>query len=257
MTEKFKTFLSGYEDTVKKLSKELNIAAWNAEVSGKEEDYLKVEELSMELTKYFTSKDKFELLKKIKESGEVKDELLGRQLTLIYNAFLSNQADTAKLNEIIKLETVITQKFNTFRAVAGKDSLTDNQVEEILSVSTDNKKLEETWKASKSIGKLMEKDIVKVVKMRNALAKDLGFSNYHEMSLKLSEQDPAEIEKIFNELDQLTRDAFAQLKGNMDSVLSKKYNTPKEKLMPWHYQNRFFQEAPKIYSLDQIGRAHV
>lgn len=250
MTEKFKAFLSGYEDTVKKLSKELNLASWNAEISGKDEDYKKVEDLSMQLTHYFTNKDKFELLKKIKESGEVKDELLARQLELIYNGFLSNQADTAKLNEIIKLETVITQKFNTFRAVAGKDSLTDNQVEDILLNSADNKKLEETWKASKSVGKLMEADIKKVVKLRNALAKDLGFKNYHEMSLKLSEQDPAEIEKIFNDLDNLTRDAFAKLKGQIDSALSKKYKIPVEKLMPWHYQNRFFQEAPKIYSLD-------
>jgi peptidyl-dipeptidase A len=70
------------------------------------------------------------------------------------------------------------------------------------------------------------------------------------MSLKLSDQDPQEIEKLFDELDELTRDAFAGLKGEIDAYLAKKHNIKEEDLMPWHYQNRFFQEAPAIYSVD-------
>ena len=71
------------------------------------------------------------------------------------------------------------------------------------------------------IGPVVAGDIIKLVKHRNTIAQKIGFSNYHEMSLKLSGQDPAEVTKIFDELDSLTRDNFAQLKGDIDSYYSK------------------------------------
>ena len=42
------------------------------------------------------------------------------------------------------------------------------------------------------------------------LQKKIGFDNYHEMSLKLSGQDPVEVTKIFDELDSLTREKFCK-----------------------------------------------
>ena len=251
MKSELQAFIQKYEDTIRPIMKEYTTAMWNSEISGSEEDYAKVEELGIKYTKIFTNKEDFALLKKIKDAGGVKDSLLDRELTVLFNAYQRNQVDEKKLEEIIGMETKIAKKMNTYRATTEKgDSLTDNEVEEILSTSTDNKKLEETWKAHKKVGQVVSADIIALVKKRNEVAKDLGYKNYHEMSLKLSEQDPAEIEKLFNELDDLTRDGFAKLKGQIDSFLSKRYNVPIAELKPWHFQGRFFQEAPKIYTLD-------
>jgi peptidyl-dipeptidase A len=82
------------------------------------------------------------------------------------------------------------------------------------------------------------------------IARKTGFSNYHEMTLKLSGQDPAEVTQIFDELDNLTRDSFARLKGDIDSYFAKRYKLKTAELKPWHYQNRYFQEAPEIYTVD-------
>jgi len=70
------------------------------------------------------------------------------------------------------------------------------------------------------------------------------------MSLRLDEQDPEEISRLFDELDTLTRGAFIQEKEYIDEYLAKKFAIKKEALMPRHYQNRYFQEAPKIYEID-------
>jgi peptidyl-dipeptidase A len=87
--------------------------------------------------------------------------------------------------------------------------------------------------------------------MRNGVAKDLGFRNYHEMSLTLSDQEPKVISKLFDELDSLTTIAFAQVKRDIDDYFVKYYGLKsKEELMPWNYQDRFFQQAPKIYDID-------
>jgi peptidyl-dipeptidase A len=71
------------------------------------------------------------------------------------------------------------------------------------------------------------------------------------MSLTLGEQDPKEISRLFEQLDSLTSSSFAEVKGEIDDYFVKYYNLKsKDDLRPWNYQNRFFQEAPKIYDLD-------
>jgi peptidyl-dipeptidase A len=248
--KEFEEFIKAYEAKVIPLFHEYNLASWNAQISGKDADYKKSADLQYKFNLIYSNKDDFAKLKMFKESGAFTDSMQLRQITILYNAYCGNQYDTAKLRKIIDQESAIEKKFNTFRALVGKDSLSDNQVDDILLKSTDCKKLEATWLASKKSGENVAADVIKLVKLRNEEAKTLGFKNYHEMSLELSEEDPRDIEKLFDQLDSLTKDGFAKLKGEVDEYFAKRYSIKKEELMPWHYQNRFFQDAPKIYDID-------
>jgi len=250
METKLKEFITGFEAKARPLMKETNLAAWNASISGKEEDYKKSEELQIRLTALFANRDDFAVLKEIRQSCAVRDELLNRQLTILYNDFLDNQVDTALLARKIRLETEIEKKYSNFRAEVGGRQLTDNEVEDILKNSTVTQDLQQAWEAHKKIGPVVAGDIIRLVKLRNDIARELGFSNYHEMSLKLTEQDPAEISRLFDELDSLTRDAYTGVKDEIDTYLANRLHIKKEELMPWHYQNRYFQEAPRIYNVD-------
>ena len=250
MEQKLTNFIKKHDSLTVNLSKEANLASWNAAISGKDEDYAKSEALMVKLTNVYANPASFATLKAIKESNQIKDKLLNRQLTVLYNAYLSAAVDTAKLNAVIKLQTTIEKKFSNFRAEVKGKKLSDNQIEEILKTSVNSKDLKDTWITQKTIGNLVNEDIIKLAKMRNAIAKELGFENYHTMSLQLSEQDPKEIESLFDELDNLTRGTFIELKSEMDDYFAKRYKINKADLMPWHYQNRFFQEAPKLYASD-------
>jgi len=250
MTEEFKRFVKDYETKAVPLFTEANTAYFNATISGKEEDYKKAADLQVQLSKIYASKADFAKLKRFKDSNTIQDELLNRQLIKIYNAYASSQIDEKKLEEMIRLQNETEKKFSTFRAEVNGKKITDNEVENTLKTSTDSKLLETSWSASKEVGGVINDNLIKLVKLRNEAARELGFKNYHEMSLKLSEQDPQEIENLLNELDNLTRDTFAKLKNDIDEHLAKKYNLPIYKLMPWHYENRFFQEAPKIYNVN-------
>jgi peptidyl-dipeptidase A len=250
MEKELKDFIASYEAKVKPLQKEAALAYWNASGSGKDEDYAKYEELSNTLMKIYASKDDFSKLKNIKDSKAVKDTLLARQLEVLYLAYLGSQTDTVKLAEVIKLETAIEKRFNTFRVNVNGKELSDNEVEDLLKTSVNSEELKLAWLGSKEIGLAVANDLKTLVKKRNEIAKELGFDNYHAMSLQLSEQDPAEVEKLFDELDELTRASFTSLKSDIDTYYATRYKISKEELMPWHYQNRFFQEAPKIYTVD-------
>jgi peptidyl-dipeptidase A len=250
MENRMRKFISSYEEKVIPLYREANLASWNANITGKDEDYARSEKASFELAKIYTDSVAFAELKALKESGEVKDTLLSRQLDLLYNSFLGGQVNPALLQEQIRMETEITKKYSNFRAKVEGKELSDNQIEEILRNSTDSKKLQDAWEGHKLIGPVVAEDLVKLVRHRNLIAQKIGFSNYHEMSLKLSGQDPAEVTALFDELDNLTRDNFAQLKNDIDSYLAKRYRIKADDLRPWHYQNRYFQEAPEIYPVN-------
>lgn len=250
MEKRLADYIAKLEQQVIPLSSEAAIASWDASISGKNEDYTKSEEAQIKLVKIFADSVLYAELKEIRESDLVKDSVLKRQMELLYPAFLRNQVDPQLLEQKIKMEANLEKKYSNFRAKVGGKMLTDNEIEGVLSSSTNSKELEQAWNAHKMIGQEVAADVIALVKVRNQIAQKLGYENYHTMNMTLSEQNPETILALFNELDSLTYGAFAQLKGDIDSYLSKRYKISADKLMPWHYQNRYFQEAPKIYSVD-------
>jgi peptidyl-dipeptidase A len=78
------------------------------------------------------------------------------------------------------------------------------------------------------------------------------------MSLKLAEQEPDEIIALFDDLDVRTREPFREIKNEVDATLAESYGVSPSDLMPWHYHDPFFQEAPRVLDLDldQYYRGH-
>ena len=66
----------------------------------------------------------------------------------------------------------------------------------------------------------------------------------------MGEQDVKELDKIFEELDKLTREPFARLKADLDRTLAAMYGVDVQEIMPWHYHDPFFQEKPMVYDVD-------
>jgi len=250
MNREFKEFVSDYEKKVVPLYEKYNQAAYNAAVSGSETEYQRATEFKIMLSRIYSNKENFNKLKRIKESKLIEDELLVAELNNIYNLYLPNQIDENKLVEIITLDNEVKRRFNTFRPKIANKSISVNEIEDVLRTSSDTKKLETYWKASKEVGPMVSKDLIDLVKKRNAAAEELGFASYFDMMLVINGQNPEEIENVFDELDMLTRGPYMQLKEEIDNYLAAKFNISEEELMPWHYQNRFFQKAPVIYNLN-------
>ena len=251
MKEELINFIKVHDSVVIPLAKKANLAYWNAAISGSEVDFKKAEELQLKLIEVYADTTALQTLQKIKVSGLVNDTLLARQLDLLYTQFLMAKADTLKLNAIVRMETKIEREFSIFRTNLNGTKMTDNDVEEVLRRSRNMKKQKDVWNAQKKIGQVVAEDIKKLIVMRNEVADDMGFKNYHQMKLILNEQKPKVITSLFDELDTLTGDAFAEVKSNVDDYLVDYYGLKnKDELMPWNYQNRFFQEAPRIYDVD-------
>ena len=193
----FLEFIKSFESKAVDLSRELSLSNFNATISGKPEDYTKTAELELKLKKVFANKEDFEKLKKFKESEEITDEVNQREIEVLFNSYSEFQIDKELLVKTVALSSKIEQTFSTYRAEVNGKKLTDNEIDKILEDSTDSDELEETWKASKQIGSKVSEDVIKLVKLRNEAAKNLGYENYHQMSLTLSELEPEFLDNLF------------------------------------------------------------
>ncbi len=248
--KKLQEFISSHVEKIKPMHKEANLAYWKAATTGETEAYEKVSDITFKIRQIYSDPEDFAFLKKMKESGRPDDHLLARQLDELYNAYLSNQIEPELLKQIVDLGTEIEKNFSTFRGKIDGEKVTDNRIKEILKDATDSTERKQAWLAGKQVGQAVADDIIRLVKLRNRAARKLGFDNFHTLSLTTAEQDVEELDRIFNELYELTNEPFRRVKGDLDRILAAKYGVDEDELMPWHYHDPFFQETPMVYELD-------
>src|SRR3954469_14653337 len=249
-TERARKFLAAHETKVRPLDVSAGLAWWNANISGKDEDFKRKEEAQNKIDEALSNKDAFKELKEIKQlrdKGEVEDKVLARAIDVLYLMYLEKQVDPALLKKISAKANAVEQKFNVFRAEVDGKKLTDSEVRDVLKKSSDTKRRQAVWEASKVVGANVEKDLKELVTLRNEMAKQLGFKNFHALQLFLNEQDGDELIRLFDELDKLTRQPFLKAKKEIDERLAANVGKKPADLMPWAYHDPFFQEWPPVF----------
>jgi peptidyl-dipeptidase A len=228
-------------------------AWWNANISGKDEDFAAKEEAQNRLDQALSDATRFAELKSLHESKLAKP-LLARQIAVLYLTYLEKQVPPELLKQITAKSNAIEKAFNVYRAKVGGRELTDSEVRKVLSDSKDAAERKTVWEASKGVAPVVESDLKQVVLLRNQVARHLGFKNFHVMQLYINEQNQDEIVNLFDELDELTRTPFLKTKAEIDGKLAAAYQIPIDELRPWHYHDPFFQEPPSVFgtSLDTV-----
>jgi peptidyl-dipeptidase A len=248
-----KAFIADHEARIRPMETAVNLAWWRANTSGKDEDFAAKEDAQNQLDQALSDPKRFAELKAIRES-ELGDQLIKRQISVVYLLYLEKQVPPELLRQITSKSNAIEKAFNKYRAKVGDRELTDSDVRKVLSDSKDSAQRKEVWGASKMVGPVVAADLKAVVLLRNHVAQQLGFKNYDVLQFYLNEQDQAEILKLFDELDEMTRGPFQAAKKEIDKKLADDYHIPVAELRPWHYHDPFFQEAPNVFgtNLDAV-----
>jgi peptidyl-dipeptidase A len=245
-----KAFVEDHVRRIRPLEVASGKAWWDANITGKDEDFKKKEEAQNKIDAALADKPTFAKLKAIKEKGGLTDKALARQIEVLYLQYLEKQVDPELMKKMTAKANAVEQKFNVFRANVDGREMTDSQVREVLKKGTESETRRKVWEASKGVGANVEADLKELVKLRNEAAKQLGFKNFHALQLVLSEQDGDELIRLFDQLDELTREPFTKAKAEIDERLAKTYGVKGGELMPWHYHDPFFQESPAVFDAD-------
>ena len=248
--EQGQKFVDAHVEKIKPIIIKANLADWDAAISGKSEDYDRAGELRLKIRRIYSDSRDYAFVKDLKDSGQITDAVLTRQIDRLYYAYLKNQIEPELLKEIVDLSTKIEKNFSTFRGTIDNQKVTSNEIRDILKTQIDSTEREKAWLASKQVGPVVADDLIRLVKLRNRAARKVGFENYHTLILTTGEQDVEKLDRIFNQLCELTNEPFRQLKADLDRVLAQKYDVAVTELMPWHYHDPFFQESPMVYDLD-------
>jgi peptidyl-dipeptidase A len=251
VTERARKFVHEHVRRVRPLDTASNLAWWQANVTGKEEDFQKKVAAENRINEVLADPKTFAELKAIEEKrGQIDDPVLARAIHVLYLRYLEKQVDKALLEKMVAKANDVEAAFNVFRPTVDGKKLTDNQMRDILKTSTDSKRLRAVWEAGKKVGAVVEKDLAELVKLRNQAARRLGFKNYHALQLYLNEQDGDKLLELFDELDELTREPFRAAKKDLDARLARRYRIEIKDLRPWHYHDPFFQTTPDVFDVD-------
>jgi peptidyl-dipeptidase A len=247
---RLRDFIASHLRQIEPKLKAANLAEWNANATGDQKSYDESAQLDLEIKKIRSNNTEFAFLKELKGRNSVRDSLLQRQLIVLHNNYLENQIDTSLLRAIVEKQSAIASRFNTFRGIVDGKEVSDNDILRMLKTERNLDKRKKTWEASKQVGREVAPMLIELVKLRNQAAEQLGYDNYYLMSLATDEQDAGEIIQTFDELQNLTKEPFAQMKRTLDERTAKKFGITAKRLRPWHYEDPFFQEAPHSPGVD-------
>ena len=242
------TFMKKYQEDYKKMYCDISYTWWDAMITGSEEAFAKSAAASLAMSNYHANPTRYAELKKLRSEAVNATPLEKRAAYIAERAFEQSQISPDLNKQIVDLSSEIEQIFQTQRAVYEDKEYTNNELLAMLEKEMDSQKRYKIWDALKQIGEIVAPKMVELAKLRNKSAQELGYANFWEMSVSFQEFDPKELLDIFTKLDQLTAPLFLKMKEKLDNELKVKFGT--DRIMPWHYDNPFFQQAPPSATLN-------
>ncbi len=207
---------------IEKLETKSRLAWWNVSTLGEEQYEQELKDTEIALRKLFSSKEDYAKL-----------NLKNREGVLLQFRFKENQIPEELIVAIVTAEVEIESIYTNFRPQIDGKNVSNNELKNILSESTDPILRKKAWEASKEIGEKVEQKVLHLIELRNQAARVAGFTDFYQMRLELQEIDQEKLFELLAQLDELT------------SPIWKKYKSTLPGVYPWDFSDPFFQEAPK------------
>ena len=220
-------------------------AWWRSNVASSPETDAERVALEQQLSDYYADEATYAELCAV---GDVADPVLAREVETLRLSFAAEQTPAELRTELVRLNAECDSVYATFRGEAGGRRWSDNDVEKVLAASDDSDERQAAWEASKQVGAEVVGRVRRLVEVRNDAARRLGHPHYYAMALALGELSEERLFALLDELDTLTAAPFAAMKAGLDAKLRDRFGV--EELMPWHYADPFFQDAPREAAVD-------
>lgn len=221
-------YLDSYSSRYKELYYTSSKANWKLNthiVEGDSTTKLETEKADKALAEFTGSKENIAEARKYLAQKENLKPIQVKQLeAILYNA--ANNPSTVKdiVDKRIKAETAQTEKLFGFDFKIDNQSVTTNEIDDILKKETNPAKRLAAWQASKEVGKGLKDGLVNLQDLRNKTVQALGYDDYfsYQVSdygmttkemLDLNKQFVAELMPLYRELHTHARYELAKRYG--------------------------------------------
>jgi len=240
--------IDSVETALRPLSHERNVAWWNSQVDASDENERRRAESELAYSGALADTEVFAAVEAARSAAV--DPLAARQLDLLGDLMLPHQIPDALRTRIVELESAVDVRFARHRGTVDGVELADNEIKRILRESDDPGERRETWEASKTVGAAVADDVRELARLRNEVARGLGYRDWFALSLAIDELDEGKLLETLAHADRVTAEPFARWKEALDESLASRFGCTTEDLRPWHYADPFFQETPVEGSID-------
>ncbi len=179
----------------------------------------------------------------LSQRGEL-TELQVRQLEkALLNAAEGPMTNPELVSKRIAAETAQNSTLNGFQFKLGGSNVVANDLDRILSKSTDLAARRAAWEASKLTGPALKPGLVNLVGLRNGCARELGHADYFALQTAGYGMSAAEMVALNDAFLRELRPLYVQMHTWAKHELAKKFNQPVPKRIPAHWlNNRWAQE---------------
>ena len=244
-----------YNDAMQQTYLAETTAYWESATKGSEEAEERLVKASLAMKVLHSDPGVFQQIQEAMLT-ELDEPELSRQLLLMYLAFAGNQGSKQQLESISKLEARLEGIFNNFRGKVGNRACSENELRSVLRDSNVAEERKLAWEASKQIGAEVAEPLLELVRERNRLAVDLGFDNFYAMQLVLQEQDAEALDRLMQQLADLTDTPFEQEFSAIRNECITRFGINADEFSAWHLADPFFQEAPQPAGLNLDQHLH-
>ncbi|MES2924458.1 MAG: M2 family metallopeptidase [Verrucomicrobiota bacterium] len=147
----------------------------------------------------------------------------------------------------IEAETAQNSTLNSFEFKLGGKTITANEIDNLLTSSTDLAERRAVWEASKESGKALKDGLVKLRDLRNGVAQEMGHPDYFSLQVARYGMTTEEMLKLNDDFMRVLQPLFSQLHTWTKYKLAAKFNQPVPRLIPAHWiDNRWSQAWPGL-----------
>ena len=255
MSHAWHRLVTTLEERFADLETRFHEAYWASQVKASPENERRRNDLELALRRLKGDPEAYAQVNEALEE-DIHDPLLRRQLEILRLSLTGNQMRDEQRAVLVELSTAVESEFASYRPQVDGRRLTENDIDEILTEEDDEDLRRRAWEASKEVGGRVAERVRELARLRNEVARDLGYGDYYQLGLDLQELDEDWLFGVLDELERLTDEPFQRWKADLDSSLAARFNT--STLYPWHYADPFFQSLPRAARVnleDVLGRA--
>ena len=155
----------------------------------------------------------------------------------LLNAAEGPMTNPPLVNARVEAETKQASRLNGFQFKLNGKPITANQMDDLLTSSTDLEERKSVWEASKESGPALKENLIKLRGLRNGVAKELDHPDYFALEVAAYGMTTDEMLKMQEDFMRDLRPLYLQLHTWSKYKLAEKFHRPAPKKIPAHWIN--------------------
>lgn len=235
-------FIDHHVEVVRDVDRATAEAHWRALTESTDEAWREFEARREELSAIYRDREHYARFRAYDEEGARSTPGLARQLRVLRLRFAREQIPTDTQARLTESADAVARTVRIWRVQYAEEKLPLAEALRRLSEARDEATRRGTWEACMELGETLGPDVIRLIGVRNRVARDLNFADFHTLECRLNELDG--IEPLVKDVKRATDPLFATLREEAEAEVRNHVDASPEPLTVWHLDGLWVDAIP-------------